>query len=47
MIYGGLGGGLFLILLLVSLSYYIYWRKVVYQYSDTNEMGEEMSEIPR
>ena len=47
MIYGGLGGGLFLILLLVSLSYYIYWRKVVYQYRDTNEMGEEMSEIPR
>ena len=47
MIYGGLGGGLFLILLLVCLSYYIYWRKVVYQYRDTNEMGEEMSEIPR
>ena len=46
MIIGGVGGGLSLIFL-VGLAYYIYWRKVVYQYWDTNEMGEEMSEIPR
>ena len=45
-IISGLGGGLSLILL-VCLAYYIYWRKVVYKYWDTNEMGEEMSEIPR
>jgi len=46
MIYSGLGGFL-LLLLLISVAYYIYWRNAVYQYWHANDNDEEMSEIPR
>ena len=46
MIYSGLGGFL-LLLLLISVAYYINWRNAMYQYWHANDNDEEMSEIPR